>query len=72
MNIRALISAAAVALLVVGAAATIPATRAQTVGQAVDTTPSRKTLDDADQKRLVEEALGELDFSGISAGGSAN
>ncbi len=27
---------------------------------------TRKTLDDADQRRLVEEALGELDFSGIS------
>lgn len=31
---------------------------------------TRKTLDSADQKRLVEEALGELDFSGIS--GSQN
>lgn len=29
---------------------------------------TRKTLDDADQKRLVQEALGELDFSGLSAG----
>ena len=29
---------------------------------------TRKTLDEADQRRLVEEALGELDFSGISAG----
>ena len=29
---------------------------------------TRKTLDDADQRRLVEEALGELDFSSISAG----
>ena len=28
---------------------------------------TRKTLTDADQSRLVEEALGELDFSGISA-----
>jgi F-type H+-transporting ATPase subunit b len=28
---------------------------------------TRKTLTDADQRRLVEEALGELDFSGISA-----
>src|ERR1700680_2249422 len=28
---------------------------------------TRKTLDDADQKRLVEEALSELDFSGISS-----
>jgi F-type H+-transporting ATPase subunit b len=27
---------------------------------------TRKTLDGADQKRLVEEALGELDFSGLS------
>jgi F-type H+-transporting ATPase subunit b len=31
---------------------------------------TRKTLDSADQKRLVEEALGELDFSGVS--GSQN
>ena len=31
---------------------------------------TRKTLTDADQKRLVEEALGELDFSSIS--GSQN
>jgi F-type H+-transporting ATPase subunit b len=29
---------------------------------------TRKTLDDSDQKRLVEEALGELDFSGLSSG----
>src|SRR2546427_3233362 len=29
---------------------------------------TRKTLDDADQRRLVEEALRELDFSGISSG----
>jgi F-type H+-transporting ATPase subunit b len=29
---------------------------------------TRKTLDDADQRRLVEEALSELDFSGISSG----
>jgi len=28
---------------------------------------TRKTLDDADQRRLVEEALSELDFSGISS-----
>jgi F-type H+-transporting ATPase subunit b len=27
---------------------------------------TRKTLDDADQRRLVEEALSELDFSGLS------
>src|ERR1700753_1089564 len=33
---------------------------------------TRKTLDDADQRRLVEEALGELDFSGISSGASTN
>ncbi len=33
---------------------------------------TRKTLDDADQRRLVEEALGELDFSGLSKGASAN
>jgi F-type H+-transporting ATPase subunit b len=32
---------------------------------------TRKTLDGADQKRLVEEALGELDFSGVS-GSSQN
>src|SRR5580704_18511343 len=32
---------------------------------------TRKSLTDADQKRLVEEALGELDFSSI-AGGSQN
>ncbi len=31
---------------------------------------TRKVLDDADQRRLVEEALGELDFSGVSATGS--
>ncbi|HEX5308791.1 MAG TPA: F0F1 ATP synthase subunit B [Solirubrobacteraceae bacterium] len=30
---------------------------------------TRKVLDDADQRRLVDEALGELDFSGISSGG---
>ena len=29
---------------------------------------TRKTLDEADQRRLVEEALRELDFSGISSG----
>jgi F-type H+-transporting ATPase subunit b len=33
---------------------------------------TRKTLDDADQRRLVEEALGELDFSGLSSGASGN
>jgi F-type H+-transporting ATPase subunit b len=33
---------------------------------------TRKTLDDADQKRLVEEALGELDFSGLSSGAANN
>jgi F-type H+-transporting ATPase subunit b len=33
---------------------------------------TRKTLDDADQRRLVEEALGELDFSGLSSGASSN
>jgi F-type H+-transporting ATPase subunit b len=33
---------------------------------------TRKVLDSSDQKRLVEEALGELDFSGISAGASEN
>jgi F-type H+-transporting ATPase subunit b len=29
---------------------------------------TRKTLNEADQRRLVEEALGELDFSGIASG----
>jgi F-type H+-transporting ATPase subunit b len=29
---------------------------------------TRKTLDDADQRRLVEEALSELDFSSLSSG----
>ncbi len=33
---------------------------------------TRKVLDSSDQKRLVEEALGELDFSGISSGASEN
>ncbi len=33
---------------------------------------TRKTLTEADQKRLVEEALGDLDFSVISAGASNN
>jgi F-type H+-transporting ATPase subunit b len=33
---------------------------------------TRKALDSADQKRLVEEALSELDFSGISDGASQN
>jgi F-type H+-transporting ATPase subunit b len=33
---------------------------------------TRKTLDDADQRRLVEEAIGELDFSGLSSGASSN
>jgi F-type H+-transporting ATPase subunit b len=33
---------------------------------------TRKTLGDADQRRLVEEALGELDFSGLSSGASSN
>jgi F-type H+-transporting ATPase subunit b len=33
---------------------------------------TRKTLDESDQRRLVEEALGELDFSGISSGASSN
>jgi F-type H+-transporting ATPase subunit b len=28
---------------------------------------TRKTLDDADQRRLVEEALSELDFSGLAS-----
>jgi F-type H+-transporting ATPase subunit b len=33
---------------------------------------TRKTLNDSDQRRLVEEALSELDFSGISAGAEGN
>jgi F-type H+-transporting ATPase subunit b len=33
---------------------------------------TRKTLDSEDQKRLVEEALGEMDFSGLSRGASNN
>ena len=33
---------------------------------------TRKTLDEADQRRLVEEALRELDFSGISSGAKNN
>ena len=30
---------------------------------------TRKSLDEADQKRLVEEALAELDFSSLSGDG---
>jgi F-type H+-transporting ATPase subunit b len=33
---------------------------------------TRKTLGETDQKRLVEEALRDLDFSGIAAGASEN
>lgn len=33
---------------------------------------TRKTLTEADQRRLVEEALNELDLSGLSAGSSQN
>jgi F-type H+-transporting ATPase subunit b len=33
---------------------------------------TRKTLDDDDQRRLVEEALAELDFSGLSSGARNN
>jgi F-type H+-transporting ATPase subunit b len=33
---------------------------------------TRKTLNDADQRRLVEEALAELDFSGLSSGAESN
>ena len=33
---------------------------------------TRKTLDDADQRRLVEDALSELDFSGLSSGAQSN
>ena len=33
---------------------------------------TRKSLDESDQRRLVEEALGELDFSGISSDARSN
>jgi F-type H+-transporting ATPase subunit b len=33
---------------------------------------TRKTLNEADQRRLVEEALSELDLSGVAAGGANN
>jgi F-type H+-transporting ATPase subunit b len=33
---------------------------------------TRKSLSDADQRRLVEQALGELDFSSLSSGPSQN
>jgi F-type H+-transporting ATPase subunit b len=33
---------------------------------------TRKTLDDPDQRRLVAEALGELDFSGLSSSSGAS
>ncbi len=33
---------------------------------------TRKALGDADQRRLVEEALSELDFSGLSSGAASN
>jgi F-type H+-transporting ATPase subunit b len=33
---------------------------------------TRKALDAADQKRLVEEALGELDFTAVAEGASQN
>jgi F-type H+-transporting ATPase subunit b len=33
---------------------------------------TRKALDDSDQKRLVEEALAEMDFSGLSKGAANN
>jgi F-type H+-transporting ATPase subunit b len=33
---------------------------------------TKKTLDDADQRRLVEEALSELDFSSISSSAQSN
>jgi F-type H+-transporting ATPase subunit b len=32
----------------------------------------RKTLNDADQRRLVEEALSEMDLSGLSSGNQSN
>jgi F-type H+-transporting ATPase subunit b len=33
---------------------------------------TRKTLNDADQRRLVEEALSEMDLSGLSSGAQSN
>ena len=33
---------------------------------------TRKTLDDSDQRRLVEDALSEMDFSGLSSGAQSN
>jgi F-type H+-transporting ATPase subunit b len=33
---------------------------------------TRKTLNDEDQRRLVEQALSEMDFTGISAGSAHN
>ena len=33
---------------------------------------TRKVLDDADQRRLVEEALGDLDFSALAPDGDRN
>jgi F-type H+-transporting ATPase subunit b len=33
---------------------------------------TRKTLNDSDQRRLVEEALSELDFSSLSSGAQSN
>ena len=33
---------------------------------------TRKSLSEADQRRLVEQALGELDFSSLSSGASQN
>ena len=32
---------------------------------------TRKSLDDADQKRLVEEALAEVDFSALAGNGAS-
>jgi hypothetical protein len=32
---------------------------------------TRKSLDDADHKRLIEEAVGELDFSVLEGGENA-
>ena len=33
---------------------------------------TRKTLNDSDQRRLVEEALSELDFSSLASGAESN
>ena len=46
--------------------AAVVAARATTRAAVATEKVTRKTLDEADQRRLVEEALSELDFSGLS------